>query len=94
VLLEYWHPSTLVVRLIAGARTLATASVVVTAAVGIFGGGGLGQIILQYMQLLRWNQAFTGWLILVVLALLPDVLFGILQFACSFIPGKAQPAAE
>lgn len=94
VLLEYWHPSTLVVRLVAGARTLAIASVAVAAAVGVLGGGGIGQFLIQCMQLLRWNQAFTGWLILVVLALIPDVLLGILQFACSFIPGKGQPAAE
>jgi hypothetical protein len=47
-LLEQWYPSPLAVRLIAGARTLATASVAV-AAVGPpgVGGGGTGDLIFQ-----------------------------------------------
>lgn len=79
-LLEHWYPSPLVVRLIATARTLATASVAV-AAVGppVAGSGGAGVLIFQGMRLLDYPQMLKGFLIVVLLALLVDVLLGVLQ---------------
>jgi hypothetical protein len=79
-LLEQWYPSPLVVRLIARARTLATASVAV-AAVGppLVGSGGAGVLIFEGMRLLDYAQMLRGFAIVVLLALAVDVLLGALQ---------------
>jgi ABC-type proline/glycine betaine transport system permease subunit len=94
ILLEQWYPSPLVVRFIARARTLATASVAV-AAVGppMAGGGGAGVLIFQGMRLLDYAQVLRGFSIVVFLALTIDVLFGVLQslFART---SKSQPVQE
>jgi len=84
-LLEQWYPSPLVVRLIAGARTLATASVAV-AAVGppLAGSGGAGVLIFQQgMLLLDYPQMLRGFAIVVLLALMIDILLGVLQLCYS-----------
>ena len=80
ILLEQWYPSPLVVRFIARARTLATASVAV-AAVGppVVGSGGAGVLIFQGMRLLDYAQMLRGFSIVVLLALMFDVLLGVLQ---------------
>jgi ABC-type nitrate/sulfonate/bicarbonate transport system permease component len=79
-LLEQWYPWPLVVRLIARARTLATASVAV-AAVGppSVGSGGAGVLIFGGMGLLDYPQMLRGFSIVVLLALMVDVLLGALQ---------------
>jgi ABC-type nitrate/sulfonate/bicarbonate transport system permease component len=79
-LLEHGYPSPLVVRFIARARTLATASVAV-AAVGppVVGSGGAGVLIFQGMRLLDYAQMLRGFSIVVLLALMFDVLLGVLQ---------------
>ncbi len=86
ILLEQWYPSPLAVRLIAGAKTLATASVAV-AAVGppMAGGGGAGVLIFQGMRLLDYAQMLRGFSVVVFLALTLDVLLGVLQllFYCT-----------
>ena len=89
-LLEQWYPSSLVVRLIARARTLATASVAV-AAIGPpwVGSGSAGVLIFQGMRLLDYAQMLRGFYIVVLLALMIDVLLGALQLAFSRIPEKA-----
>jgi len=87
-LLEQWSPSLLVVRLVAGARTLATASVAV-AAVGppLAGSGGAGVLIFrQGMRLLDYPQMLRGFTIVVLLALMIDILLGILQLLFSRFP--------
>jgi hypothetical protein len=86
-LLEQWYPSPLAVRLIAGARTLATASVAV-AAVGppVAGSGGAGVLIFQQgMRLLDYSQMLMGFSIVVLVALAIDLLLGALQllFSCT-----------
>ena len=85
ILLEQWYPSPLVVRFIARARTLATASVAV-AAVGppLVGSGGAGVLIFQQgMRLLDYPQMLRGFSIVVFLALMIDILLGILQLLFS-----------
>jgi ABC-type proline/glycine betaine transport system permease subunit len=79
-LLEHGYPSPLIVRFIARARTLATASVAV-AAVGppVAGSGGAGVLIFQGMRLLDYAQMLRGFSIVVLLALMFDVLLGVLQ---------------
>lgn len=80
ILLEHWYPSPLVVRFIARARTLATASVA-AAAVGssVAGSGGAGVVIFEGMRLLDYAQMLRGFSILVFLALTSDVLLGVLE---------------
>ena len=80
-LLEQWYPSPLVVRLIARARTLATASVAV-AAVGppLVGSGGAGVLIFGGMRLLDYAQMLRGFTIVFLLALVVDVLLGAVQW--------------
>lgn len=84
-LLEHWYPSPLVVRLIAGARTLATASIAVAAAsTMVAGSGGAGVLMFQGMRLLDYPQMVRGFSIVVLLALIVDILLGTLQL--SFAP--------
>ena len=89
-LLEQWYPSPLVVRLIARARTLATASVAV-AAIGPpwVGSGGAGWLIYEGMRFRDNSQMLRGFSIVVLLALMIDVLLGALQLAFSRISEKA-----
>jgi osmoprotectant transport system permease protein len=79
ILLEDWYPSPLTVRLIAGLRTLATASVVVAVGAGVFGGGGLGPSMMESIRLFQFGRALEGWLVILALALMLDLLLGILQ---------------
>ena len=90
-LLEHWYPSPLVVRLITGARTLATASVAVAIAGRLTGSGGAGALIFQGMRLLDYPQMLRGFLLVVLLALVIDVLLGALQLLFFRTSRKAQP---
>ena len=92
ILLEYWYPSPLAVRLVAGLRTLATASVVVAAGAGLFGGGGLGSSVMESIRLLQFGRAFEGWLVILALALMLDLLLGTLQLMAFRKSEEAQPA--
>jgi hypothetical protein len=93
-LLEQWYPSPLVVRFIARARTLGTASVAV-AAVGppVAGGGGAGVLIFGGMRLLDYAQMLRGFSIVVFLALTSDILLGVLQLLFART-SKSQPVQE
>ena len=92
-LLEHWYPSPLVVRLIAGSRILATASVAVAAFTAVLvGSGGAGALIFEGWRLLDRAQVLRGFSIVVVLALIIDVLLGALQLLFARTSTGAQPA--
>jgi len=97
-LLDHWHPSTLLSHLIAGARTLGTASVVVAAATAMVGGGGgVGAMIFYGMSIPEHGELLVGLSTVVLLALMVDVLLGGLQllFSLDFrMAGTAQEAVE
>ncbi len=97
-LLDHWHPLTLLSHLIAGARTLGTASVVVAAATAMVGGGGgAGAMIFYGMSIPEHGELLVGLSIVVLLALMVDVLLGGLQllFPLDFrMAGTAQEAVE
>jgi hypothetical protein len=97
-LLDRWHPSTLLSHLIAGARTLGTASVVVAAATAMVGGGGgAGAMIFYGMSIPEHGELLVGLSIVVLLALMVDVLLGVLQllFSLDFrMAGTAQEVVE
>lgn len=97
-LLDRWHPSTLLSHLIAGARTLGTASVVVAAATAMVGGGGgAGAMIFYGMSIPEHGELLVGLSTVVLLALMVDVLLGGLQllFSLDFrVAGTAQEVVE
>jgi ABC-type proline/glycine betaine transport system permease subunit len=85
-LIEHWYPQPLLLRLIAGVRTLATASPLVATAAELVGGGGAAYLILEGINLLNPNQYFTGIWIVVLLALALDMLIGVVQMYLTKIP--------
>jgi len=91
ILLENWYPSSLSVRLVGGLRTLATASVVVAVGAGVFGGGGLGSSMMESVRLLQFGRALEGWLAILALAVLLDLLLGIPQLIAFRKSEEAQP---
>lgn len=94
-LIEHWYPSPLLVRLIAGARTLATASIAVaTATPWVAGSGGAGVLILEGWRLLDYAQVIRGFSIVVLLALMIDLLLGTLQLLSFYTSRKAQPVQD
>lgn len=79
-LLEPWHPSALVVRLISGSRTLATASVAVAVVTDLSSGsGGVGSLIFGGITRLDKSQTLKGFFMVAFMALIIDVLLGVLQ---------------
>ena len=78
-LLEHWYPSPLGSRLVAGIRTLAVASGLLAAGVGLLGGGGLGYIILEAVRLSQYGVMWKGLLVALALALVLDLALGLAQ---------------
>ena len=96
-LLEHWYPSPLAVRLIAGSRILATASVAVAAfAPMVRTSGGVGPLIFplifEGMRLLDYPRVLTALSIVVLLAFIIDILLGALQLLFAGTSTGAQPA--
>lgn len=80
ILLSQWYPLPLIVRLIAGARTLAAASVTLALLAGIVsGGGGAGRFIMDRFLLLEYPQVLRAFSIVVITTLMIDILLGTLQ---------------
>jgi hypothetical protein len=78
-LVENWHPSPLGARLIGGARTLAIASGLIAAGVGLLTGGGLGPTILEAARLAQHGLVWKGWMVMLALALVLDLAVGLAQ---------------
>jgi ABC-type proline/glycine betaine transport system permease subunit len=78
-LLEHWHSSPLAVRLISGARTLATASVAVAVLGAFSGSGGAGFLIFGGATRPDKTQTLKGFSIVALISLIIDVLLGALQ---------------
>jgi hypothetical protein len=95
-LLEHWVPSPLVVRLIGGFRTLATASVAVGAWTSmVAGSGGAGVLIFREgWQLLDYSQVLRGLWVVALLALLADMLLGVLQCLLGRVSAQARGYGE
>ena len=80
-LVEHWQPSPLGVRLVAGARTLATASGLVAVGAGVMGGGRLGWLLLEGVRLQQYGLMWQALLVVLALALGLDLLLGAAQMA-------------
>jgi len=81
VLMHQWFPASLEVRLLGGSRSLAMAATAAALAVGVFTGGGVGRYLMQQVNLLQWGPAVRGMLMVAALAVIVDLLLGVLQFA-------------
>jgi hypothetical protein len=81
VLLHQWFPALLEARLLGGSRSLAMTAMAAALAVGVPTGRGAGAYLMQQVNLLHWDQAVRGALSVAVLALIVDLLLGVLQFA-------------
>ena len=93
-LLEYWYPSPLASRLVAGTRTLAVASGLLAAGVGLLGGGGLGYIILEATRLSQYGVMWKGLLVVLALALVLDLTLGLAQMIALQHSGESgEPAS-
>ena len=79
--LDHWYPASLTGRLIGAFRTLATATVaIVILTPAVAGSGGAGRLIFQEgWQVLDYPQVVRGFLVVVLLALVIDLLLGGLQ---------------
>lgn len=80
-LLEHWYPSPLRSRLVAGIRTLAVASGLIAAGVGLLGGGGLGYIIREAARFSQYRVMWKGLLVVLALALVLDLTLGLAQMS-------------
>ncbi len=88
LLLGQWYPSSLAVRVLAGLRTLATVSLIVTIFVGNY--SGIGWHMFRSLMNLDYDLLFQEWLILAGLLLFLDVLLGIVQLIVADRLGKGQ----
>jgi hypothetical protein len=93
LLVERWQPSPLGAQLIGGARTLAIASGLLAAGVGLLGGGGLGHLVLEAARLLEYGLVLKGLLVILGLALALDLALGFAQMITLQHSGdKGEPA--
>jgi hypothetical protein len=90
LLLERWYPSPFAIRLMAGLRTLATASLVAAALAGLNGGYGIGWYMLQSLFALDYGSLLRECLILASVVLILDVLLGIVQLIVANRVGNGQ----
>ena len=79
VFIEYSTPSSLVNRLAALSRTLATASVVFTVIAGIVGGGGFGYSLIEAWQSLESARVIQVYMEITVITLIVDLMLGVFQ---------------
>lgn len=92
VLLRHWHPTPVAAYVIAWARTLATASVVFEFFVGVFGGGGVGLAVIQYIRLLDYETGLRYCASLIFIMLLLDLLIGGIQYTVAMRVKGQSPA--
>jgi ABC-type nitrate/sulfonate/bicarbonate transport system permease component len=89
-LVDHWHRSPLGARLVAGARTLAVAAGLIAVEVGVFGGGGVGGVVLDGIRLQQADLMWSGLLVVFLLVLVLDVLLGAVQVAAHRLRGAAE----
>jgi ABC-type proline/glycine betaine transport system permease subunit len=92
-LVENRHPSPLGVHLIAGTRTLAVASGLIAAGVGLLGGGGLGYTVMEATRLQQYGLMWKGLLVILVMALILDLALGLAQMIALQHSGDSSESA-
>jgi hypothetical protein len=79
MLLENWRPTPPVAQFVAMSRTLITLAVVLTAIIGVFGGGGMSHTIIWHSRLIEFEFVYRYYGSIVILMLIPDTLLGVFQ---------------
>jgi hypothetical protein len=79
ILVEHWHASPPASRWVAGARTLAVASGLIAAGVGLLGGGGLGHLVLEATRVMEYGPLWQGLVVILAFALMLDLALGLGQ---------------
>jgi ABC-type nitrate/sulfonate/bicarbonate transport system permease component len=92
VLVEHWHPTPVMVQLIALARNLGVLCSMIVVGAGFFGGGGVGAVMMQGMMLLRRELFWQGVLVVVGTALLLDLGLGLLQLTVARLVERQRQA--
>jgi ABC-type proline/glycine betaine transport system permease subunit len=91
----YWSPPSLGERLVAGARTLGVASVVLAITAQQWGAGGAGWLIVagmrEYFLEEGYSRMWLGYAIVAGSALIVDLVAGAIQMA---LPRPAKEEAE
>ena len=96
ILLEEWVPSPLWQKLLGAVRLFAAAAPVIAAAAGFMNTGGLGFLIIQGARTFRFGIAWQGYLLVVLLVLILDLVLGGVQVLAAFMiksAGDKPPAA-
>ncbi|HEY43360.1 MAG TPA: hypothetical protein G4O11_05190 [Anaerolineae bacterium] len=78
--LDNWFPQTLRARLLGGARTLLFFALFATLGSGLVGGGGAGFLLMQQANLMEYGKLLQSILLLGGMALLLDMILGIVEF--------------
>ena len=84
ILLDYWFPPILRVRLLAGARTLLFLAIFTTLGAGLVGGGGAGIYLWELMRSMEYEKLVQGILLLGGITLLLDLILGFVEFMSSY----------
>jgi ABC-type nitrate/sulfonate/bicarbonate transport system permease component len=82
--LNHWFPPSFRERLISEARTLFLLALLAAIGVGFVGGGGAGFYLMRQMDSLEYGNAFRGFLWLVGIALIVDLIFGVVEYLIGF----------
>lgn len=91
IVTSYWFPPSLRERLVAGARTLGVASVVLAFTASYFGVNGAGSLMAKSKGAFDYEGVWLGFVIIVSMALIVDLVMGVLQMV---IARPAEAGAE
>jgi hypothetical protein len=91
-LLNNWYPLPLRIRLLSLARIISVAAISVATATGLIGGFAAGMQMFGALRLLDYSLFFDLFYTVFVVALLVDVLFGVMQYV--FYRAGSQTSAE
>jgi len=94
VLIEYWHPSPLIVRLIGVVRTLLTGAVVLAVGAGFVGGGGVGLVMIKGIRIFEYGMVWAGVGAVVGLLLIFDLVFGVPQAIAGYVAASRKAGDE
>jgi ABC-type nitrate/sulfonate/bicarbonate transport system permease component len=82
--LNDWFPPKLRVRFISGSRSLLLFALLATLGAGFVGGGGFGFYLMQQVNLLEYGKLVEGFLLLGGVALIFDLILGIVEYRATF----------
>jgi hypothetical protein len=94
MLIEYWHPSPIVVRLLGATRTLITGAVVLAVGAGLVGRSGLGVAMMQGLVRFDLDMTWAAIGLTVGLLLVVDLVLGVPQALAAFVTASRKAVAD